>query len=304
MQLEQLSIKLAEYIKEKGLSQNAFAKHSNVSASYVTHILKGNFTQIPAGRDAIGNQRYTSVSPDIIKKIKRAMGIADEGAHWPINNYDAIEAVLLEAKAHKEHRIISGMRGSGKTYTVDAFCANYPHETFKVTCSDDMNPKRFMVKLAEALGLDSSGDRFKIRERIASAVIKMENPIIIIDEAENLRMPSYGSIKALFDQVEKDCAIVLVGAKIGDLEYCEALKLWAEKGRGCIAQVYSRFSAEPIILQVLSLEDTALICGLNGIKNIEENTTLIRSLFARSADYRELDRNIKRLTKDRELMAA
>lgn len=226
-----------------------------------------------------------------------------EKVTWDIYNYDAVFMVLTECKLNPEHRIIDGKRGSGKSFAARAFVEAInngeilPHlpknETFLVTAAEDLNPKAFMVEMAHALRIDATGDRLAIRKKIAAALKKMQNPLIIIDEAENLRLSTYGSIKALYDEVFEFCSIVLIGAN----DYIETLKKWSEKGRGCIPQIYSRFSCDSVTLSPMSKDDAEKICRQNGIVD----TASIGMIFAKSIDYRQLDRNIQRELRDRNL---
>lgn len=276
-----------EYIKDSKISQNKLASLIGISPSYIVHILKRNWDNIPAGQG-----RTTTFSEANYKKVMNFLGL-EEAKVWDIENYKLIFSTLLEAKAHKEHRIISGERGAGKTFTAEAFLREHPNETYLITASDDMNPKAFMIALAEQIGVDSTGDRRKIRLAIAAKIKTMSNPLIIVDESENAKPAMYGSIKALFDGVEKYCGIVLIGAN-GYLSY---LKKKADAGRGCFPQLYSRFSADPIELNLMSKADVRMICQMNQINNPKQ----INDLFDTCKDYRELDRKIKRIIKDSDL---
>ncbi len=226
-----------------------------------------------------------------------------EAKKWDIYNYHATRVLLAECKLNVEHRIVDGKRGSGKSFAARSFVEDVDAgeilpdlpkgETFVVTAAEDMNPKAFMVEMARAMRIDASGDRLSIRKKIAAALRGMQHPLIAIDEAENLRMSTYGSIKALYDEVFEYCSIVLIGAN----DYLDTLKKWSEKGRGCIPQVYSRFSCDPVSLLAMSKEDAERICRQSGIVDMRT----IGRIFAKSIDYRQLDRNIKRELRDRNL---
>lgn len=290
--LQQLANALEEYIKGKNISQNQAAKKMGIkSPSYITHILAGNFDKIPAGKNSDGSPRYTRISDQVIKKVSNFLRIGVDV--WETKNYKEIMTVLIEAKHYSEHRIIDGSKGLGKTFTAKQFKKQAPNETYLITCSEDMNPKSFMVELANLIGSPSVGDRRTIRLRVAEKIKKMNQPIIIVDEAENLKPSTYGSIKALYDDVEDYCGIVLIGAN----DYLKRLKKQADAGRSCFPQLYSRFSADPAMLHPMSYADVKDVCLINGIN--EKQT--INMLFDQCADFRELDRMIKRINRDNEL---
>lgn len=283
---------LENYLKDTGISQNKIASDWEVSSSYLSHALKRNWNEVPAGKNGDGSPRFTRFSDNIAKKIMKGLGLTIE-TNWEIANYMVITNILIEAKKHKEHRIIDGTVGSGKTFTAEAFKRQYPQETYLITCSEDMNPKALSIEMANLIGVDSTGDRRKIRLRIGAKLQSQNNALIIIDECENMKPAAFGFIKALYDNHKDDVGIVLIGAN----GFLEKIKKYAMAGKGCFPQIYSRFSAEPGILQTISKADVKHVCALNGITDKD----VINSLFDTCNDYRELDRNIKRHLRDGEL---
>ena len=159
-----------------------------------------------------------------------------------------------------------------------------------------MNPKAFIVELATLVGSEVTGDRRKIRLGIERKIKAMASPVILVDESENLRPATYGSIKALYDNLQHYCGMVLCGAN----NFMDGLRKKAMQGKGCFPQIYSRFSAEPVFLTTLTKEDVKMICKHNGIADKETVT----EMYQRSSDFRELDRNIKRRKRDQNLEVA
>ncbi|HTF82895.1 MAG TPA: AAA family ATPase [Cytophagales bacterium] len=290
--MKEITEKLQAYLSAKSISQNQFAKMCGVASGTLGYILKGIY-EIPAGSNADGTKRYSPVSEEVFKRIERAMG-NNEDKHWDTYNYKACINLLLEAKKYHEHRIIDGPKGSGKSYAARAFQSMVPNETFIVTASEDMGPKDFMIEVANVVGVPAVGSRLAIRKKVAEKLKTMRNPQVIVDEGENLRPSSYGSIKALYDEVFEDCSIVLIGAN----NYLETIKNRADRGRGCMPQIYSRFSADPVALDSLNVEEARKVCAKFGITD----KAVVSSIIAKSQDYRELDRNIKRYLRDQDLL--
>ncbi len=289
--LEKIAQSLEAHIKDTGISQNKLAEIIGISSSYITHIRARNFDKVPAGNNADGSARYTSISSQILKKVSQHLGL--ENNLWETENYMLGMSILMEAKKYSEHRIISGLKGTGKTFLCEQFLKEFPSETFLITASDDMNPKAFIVEMAHLVGVSTRGDRRTIRLAIAEKIKKMSKPVIIIDEAENLKNATYGSIKALYDDLKDYCGMVLVGAN----NYLEMLRKKASDGKHCFPQLYSRFSADPAELHLMSLKDVRMVCKLNGI----EDKDTINTLNSQCSDYRELDRMIKRIKRDNDL---
>jgi DNA transposition AAA+ family ATPase len=280
--VELLKSKLKSDTNPNGLSQNGLGTAIGISGAYMSKIMNGEW-QIREGKSEISEATW--------KKIFVYLNFGTDV--WDIDNYIKVQNVLLEAKSKKEHRIISGLKGTGKTFSATEIKKKYAAETYIITCSEDMNPKAFMVELANLMGVTTTGDRRTIRMAISEKIKLQSNTLIIIDEAENLKNSTYGSIKALYDQVHEYAGIVLIGAN----HYLENLQKKAKAGKGCFPQLYSRFSAEPATLAMMGKEDVRSIANLNGITDRES----INRLYDISTDYRELDRNIKRHLRDIEL---
>jgi len=287
--LNQLAEAVESLMTSTGVSQNDLAKNIGISSSYLTHLKNRNFDNIPAG---VG--RKTTFSESIANKI--AVFLKLDVQMWDIDNYTHIENCLIEAKMYKEHRIIDGAKGSGKTFAIEMFKKSYPSETYVVTADDDMSPKAFLESLASKMDLHIGGSKRVIRMAIEAKIKSQNKPLIIVDEAENLKTGSYGAIKALYDAVKDYAGIVLVGAN----EYADMLRKKAGRNMTPFTQLYSRFSAETVLLNTMSKADVVMIAKLNDISDKETINTILSTCH----DYRELDRKIKRVLRDRTLQEA
>ena len=286
-----MAVALDNYLEDTRISQADLSKKIGVSPSYLTHARKREWSW-QNGLNKDKTPRYTEFSMSIAKQIMVFLGL-DEMV-WEIDNYQEIIATLTEAKKFHEHRIIDGKKGTGKTKAANIFKKRHPVNTFIVTCSEDMNPKALMIDIAEKIGAESVGDRRKIRIAIQKKLKTMAYPQIIFDECENLRPASYGSVKALYDEVFEYCSLVLMGAN----NYYKKLKKLAEADKGCFPQILSRFNSEPVFLSIMTWDDALSIFPLYDIS--DRGTQ--RRIFDNSSDFRELERNIQRHLRDSQLL--
>lgn len=287
--LNQMADALEAYLQSKTISQKALADQIGISAAYITHALRRNWTKIPAG-----NGRESAFSEQIARKILLFLGVGTKV--WDIDNYITIQTILFEAKKYQEHRIIDGLKGTGKSFACAEFLRQHPGETFLIKCSEDMNPKAFIQELAYQVGVDQLGDRRRIRMAVCDKIKTMTYPLIMIDEAENLKPAAYGAIKAIYDEVKDYCGIVLIGAN----NYLDTLRKRANAGKGCFPQIYSRFSADPGLLALPTKDDVKTICHVNNLFDKE----LINTIYDTCSDYREIDRKVKRILRDNQLKGA
>lgn len=281
--LDRLRLAVDSYQAETKIAQNDLAKLIGIASSYLTHLRAGNYDAIPTGKD-----RTTVFSDAIAKKI--AVFLKLDVEIWEIENYGHVMACLFEAKKYQEHRVIDGLKGSGKTFTANMFKKQYPNNTYIVTADDDMSPKAFLEELAQQMGLVVSGSKRVIRKAIEAKIMLSKNTLIIVDEAENLKSGSYGAIKALYDAVSEYAGLVLIGAN----NYSDYLRKQASKNKTPFTQLWSRFSSNTVMLGVISKADVAQVCKINGIEDKEAVAMILKT----SSDYRELDRNVKRWLRD------
>lgn len=289
--LNQMAERLELYLKDSAISQAQFAKNAGISPSYVTHAINRNWTKVPAGKDKDNNDRFTEFSDAIAFKIMAYLKM--DQSHWDIDNFYECQTTFLECKEGKDHRIIDGPTGTGKTYAAEYFRKKRASETFLITSDGDMTHKQFMLELARLIGVNTDGSIYNIRQRIQDKIKTMKSPLIIIDEAENLKISAFRTIKALYDHVKDYCGIVLIGAN-----FLEGLEKKAAARKHNLPQFFSRFSGNnPVQMREKSLKDTKEICEIYAITDRET----VNRLHDSCSDFRELNKAIQRILRDREL---
>lgn len=288
---EQIADALLEYLKDNpDLSQRQLSDRIGVSPSHVTHMKKKAF-------DETSSSGSLMLGDNIIKKFERFF--YGHTSVWDIDNYTICTNVFIEAMTNHEQRIIDGPKGSGKSYAAEMFSKEYPKHTYYIRCATDMTAKQFMVEMAKVVGVNHYGSRYELRVRIAEKLLNEASPLLIIDEAENAKDAAFGSIKDLYDykNLYQSVGIVVIGAN----EFMEWLRKKAmARSPKCFPQFLSRFSAEPGRLNAMGKKDIKEVSKLYSITYSES----LDWLWANSRDFRELDRNIKRLLNDRKLNEA
>jgi hypothetical protein len=274
---------LIQYKQDKGVSQKDIAKRCDLNESVISHIFNAKW--------AIGNSPIKDV--DFIK-IERMLGIGV--CVVETQSFKSIMGCLVEAKQYSLPMILDGDTGSGKSEAVKEFCRRFPKSTYRINAAADFTAKRFIISVSEALGIPSGLDQYSLRGEIQVELAQQEKPILIIDEAENLKDGNYAAIKAIYDNLEDKLGIVLVGAN----EYWEGLLVKSKRFRrtgNCFPQIVSRFRANVHKVPVMSYEDAAAACEMYGITEPKK----VRELFNRSEDYRALFGALKAIQRENEL---
>lgn len=270
--------------EQKLFSKADLAKRSGVGAPFVTHVM--------AGPDRWDNYSNGTPIPDyVFTKLAEVLGLSNDV--FETQNYQAVYNALADAKLEHEYRIIDGGPGAGKTFACKDFVRKNPSQTYMLTCSDDLSAKEMIQELARIVGSNAEGTKYQIRKGIQEKLGREEYPLLILDEAENLRDAVFGEIKAIHDALEYRCGIVLVGAN----EFFKGISKKAMKGKGCFPQIYSRFKTNVVMLGSLTITDCNTICVAHGLTDKAE----IKRIYHESNDHRDLFRTLRRRDKDAKL---
>lgn len=268
---------------EEGNSAAELSKRSTVNAGYISSIRNRKWD------DHAG----TPVPEWVFRKIGSTLQVNSNIVH--LNNYLNIFGFLQECRENSEARIVDGAPGTGKSYTCKQYTLRHAQTTFMVTCAGDLNEKRFMIEMAKAVcgNIYSHNqwvlmNRPGLRREVTIKLANISNPLLIIDEAENLQDGSYGAIKAIYDELEGRCGFVLVGAN----DYIRTLEKKSSKwyDRSCVPQVYSRFRANPLKLESITSDDVKKAVDAYGFG---EHRELYKSLLS-APDLRALFNTLKR----------
>lgn len=190
------------YIEDKQLSLNEHARRSDINPAYMSQMmnLKGD----------IADKWYYTLA----KSVDFALDIIYwEHVHTP--QYKALVAHLEESRSLGRNRIIIADTGSGKTYTIKRYLMTNPQDTYLITISTLHTIRNLVDDIMDSIGLEPCGipvTRLRnIAHRLSMAQLEGRKPLLIIDEAENMKTSAFGVIKSLYDKLEGVCPIVLIG---------------------------------------------------------------------------------------------
>lgn len=234
-----------QYIAAKGMSQAAFARHSGVSASYLSNILNGIFDYRASGDKAV------VIADRYFEMIARASGMSLIVAYWKtVETPQFIETLsaLEDAKARACTKLIVGETGCGKTYSANKFKEHNPVTTFRITVSSLHKINDILEDIAQELDIKLATRKTSRLRDITSELKKLSmegrKPVIVIDEAENLTHAMIGACKALYDAIEDYCGFVMIGTP----ELLTKLDRMVRYGKEGVLQFRRRTKAGTVIL--------------------------------------------------------
>jgi hypothetical protein len=191
--------KLHEYV-DKYPSQNRAAQSlKGTSAGTVNTILQGKF-------DNISDDMFRNILSQI---AGGGMALND----WVLCKTKLYKEVFLMADFVRELNEVSwyvSAAGSGKTAAATAYVEEH-RNAFYVSCSEDMSKRAFINEMAQCLGLRTEGvNTVAAKKMIAKALLSLDNPVFIIDEADKLRDSILLAMIDLYNKVQQRCGILFL----------------------------------------------------------------------------------------------
>jgi hypothetical protein len=228
------------YAAENGLTQDAISEQSGVNIRYINAMFQDYiFLKSTSGKPVPIKDAY-------FKKLAKSIGYNIERVFWDLvetPQYVQIYTELLDARSSGRVKMLIGETGCGKTYTINRFIIENPVDSYRITVSSLHNLNNIINELCDLLNLSVTSSRVSNLKKIAHKFCNIRldggNPILILDEMENLRIPALKMLKALYDAIRDYCPIVLIGTS----QLSNKLDFLSEKDVEGIPQFARRFKA-------------------------------------------------------------
>lgn len=246
---EKLEIRdrLVGYCEQKGSQNKAANSLNGVSPATVSKIINGD---------------WALINEVMWRGIAAQIGVKQKS--WNIvetRDFKTLANLFADAQENAMVMAVCGEAGSGKSLAIRNY-AESQFNVFVLCCNEYWNRKLFLQELLREMGRNPNGDT--VGEMMASIVgnlKKMENPIIIMDEADKLSDQVMYFFITLYNQLEDHCAIVMVATDYLEKKIKRGLRL-NKKG---YKEIYSRIGRKFIMLKGVGIGDITDVCMANGI---------------------------------------
>lgn len=241
-----------DYCKEKGISKIDLSIKSGIPDSALCDLEKDRWISDPM---LLGIWNFVTFNK--VDKIYKTS--------------DFVSTFKLCDKARK-YRFMVGLTadtGMGKTTALTHYARQ--KNVFYVCYDKTMNPRQFFVALLRELAYPFDGNMNEMVNRAADELNKLDNPLLIIDEAGKLNQTMILYLHVLRDKTRMNCGIVLAGMPYFKVN----MQHYADKEK----EGYAEFMRRINIWQSfggLSGKEVEEICELNGIKAPEKVRDLKR----------------------------
>lgn len=256
---QQISEALSRYVETiAGGSANKASKMlSGISNAYISQMINGKW-------DAISDDAWRNVQKQVSPRV---------GAEWVTIETKATKLLgqlFADAQEYANTFGIIAEAGTGKTHT----CSEWEgrDNVYIVSCAEFFNRKTFLAELLRKMGKDSGG--YTVGEMMAHVinhVRKVDQPLIILDEADKLTDQVFYFFITLYNQLESKCGIILLATDFLEKRVQRGLRL-NKKG---YKEIYSRLGRKFIEIPKPSLSDQKALIQANGVSDPYEITRII-----------------------------
>lgn len=275
-QVEQISNDLKKQITAD--LRNYIATIAGGSANKASKMLKG----ISNGYISLMlNEKWESLSDEAWRNLQKQVSTSNEWQIVETRGYMFLNALFTDARMYANTFGIIGNTGYGKTKTSE--CINQPN-VFVIGSNEYFTGKTFLEELLRLMGKNGYGMPVSAMMSLIIATLrKLDNPLIIIDEADKLNDKVLYFFISLYNALEGKCGLIIIATPYLKRKIDDGV-LKNKKG---YQEIYSRIGRNFLEVPRPNKSDITRIIKVNGITDPET----INSIYNQSeGDLRSVKR--------------
>ncbi len=241
-----------DYCKERGLSKSSFAFRCGVSDATIAALMK---------------EKWDTLSKDMLLRIWNYINRDNFKDLYQSSDFLGAFDACEKSRKYKFMIGITADTGMGKTTALRTYARQ--KNVFYVSYDKTMNASQFFISLLRELAIPYTGTLNDMMNYAADKLNRLENPLLVIDEAGKLTHSMILYLQVLRDRTCTNCGIILAGMPYFKMN----LQKNAEREKEGYAEFLRRINIWHafIGLQPKEIEE---ICRLKGITDKER----VRSL--------------------------
>ncbi len=266
-----IQLALADYCARYGGQNKAAKILDGVSSGTISQILNGN---------------HDLIADDMWRKIASQIGLeADKWNAVQTQNYTRLTRLLEEVQANQLWMAVTGRAGSGKTFTCKQYDKGH-NQVFYISCDPDWTKRDFFSVMLRKIGHTPEGlTLIQMKQKLVLQMRCIENPIIILDEADKLSDVVLNSFITLYNDLQYDCGVVMIATEFLFKRFDQGVR-YNKKG---FNELWSRIGRKCVPLKDVSQQDIVAVCQANGV----EDTRVIDGIIGEcEGDLRRVQRRV------------
>ena len=130
-----------------------------------------------------------------------------------------------------------------------------------------------------------------MNDTIIETPLKVEDPLLIIDEADELKDGVFRFIKSFYNDLEDECGIVVCGGRHLEKRIKKGVRLCKQS----FQEIYSRMGGEFHDIRLTTPQEIESICLANGLFDKSDITSVINQAENDLRRVRKLIRKMKKI---------
>ena len=219
-------------------------------------------------------KKWVNVSDSMWVKVANKLGVALSENPWQLvetTNSRQMHEYLYRAQNERLFMAISHQAGQGKSAGVIIYQL-YHEAVFYVECEESWSHKQFVLKLAESLAIPVGGigqNVAVLTDEIVAALKRRSataRPLLVVDEANKLKPSSLRLFIPLFNKLQGQVGMVLIGAH--DLK--KQIQAGVRRDARGFDELESRLGRTYWPLVGIFEQDVREICEANGVADVAD----------------------------------
>ncbi len=228
----------------------------------------------------INNAQYSRIKNGDIEKVlseaqwislARRIGVnLNNSAEWKTANtpvFQYISTQLEMCQSQSMSAILCDLSDIGKTYTALHYTKTHRNVVY-VDCSQVKSKQKLIRFIAKEFGVGSTGRYADVYEDLVFYLKTLSTPLIILDEAGDLKYDAFLEIKALWNATELSCGYYMMGADGLKEKMIRAIN---NKTVG-YTEIFSRFGKRYAKVVPVAKEDSQRMLQTSAAMIIKANT--------------------------------
>lgn len=282
-QKEQIRESLRRYVAKYPSQNKAAQSLRGISAATLSAIMSG---------------KWENISNDMWRNLEAQVSNTSTTS-WQtvaITSNQEMQFAMSDAQQWRNVTWVVGEAGCGKTTTARQYEAEHG-EVFYVLCSEDMRRGDFIRDIARRIGIRTDGCTLRDNlDAITAALVQMEKPLLIFDEADKLSERVFHYFIDLYNRLEERCGIVFFSTAYIKRRIKMGLR-YDKKGYN---EIDSRIGRKFFELEPTSAQDVYAVCAMNGVADRAKISEIITETEECGFDLRRVKKAVHRVRRMRE----
>jgi DNA transposition AAA+ family ATPase len=240
----------------------------------------------PATLSQMRNHNWENIADEMWRKVSAYVGVSSNSWNYAeTRNSAELLQFFKESQQHSLVLAITGKSGAGKSESAKKY-ESESKNVFVLSCNEYWDKRWFLRELLAKMGKDHAGLTLpEMMYKTVQLLKSLENPIIIMDEADKLADAVLLFFITLYNELENHCGIILMATHF--LE--KRIRRGAAMEKKGYREIFSRVGLRFIELESTSYSDVEKVCKANGI----DDSATIRTISKDSdGDIRRVRRLI------------